>query len=134
MRFSPPPPPETPLATRLLLVELPLALFVVVGLLGTLLVADDFEVWRFELAKAGVPLAIVYAAMRILYPQGLRRWPRLVNGVAVLLVLLFASGAFSLLNAATSDGVTVKRTMEAGRGIAVRDVQRGGLGWTFRRR
>ena len=134
MRLAPLETPESPLAIRLALVELPLALFVSAGLAGTLLVADDFDAWRFELAMVGVPLTILYAAVRVLHTNALRRWPRVVNGMAAALVAIFASGVFSGLNALTSDNVTVKRTYERGSGIAIRDVRRGGLGWTFRRR
>ncbi len=97
--------------------------------------SDDFDAARFELAtRGGVPLAVLYTAFRALHREGLRRWPRLVNGAALVLLLLFAGGVAAFVNAASSDDVTIKRTVERGSGVAVRDVKRGGLGWTFRTR
>jgi hypothetical protein len=52
----------------------------------------------------------------------------------VALALAFTSGVVPLINALTSDGHVVKRTVQEGVGIATRDVQRGGLGWVFAKR
>ena len=121
--------------SRFLSLELPLAIYVAVSLGGALWVSDDFDAVRFALlAWFGMPMAVLYFGSRALYPAWPRRMPNLARGVVVTLLLVFTAGFVPLVNAVTTDGATLKRTVATGMGVATRDVKRGGLGWVFRTR
>jgi hypothetical protein len=132
--YPPHPDDRVPLTpgTRLLLVEAPLALTLLVGTIGALWVSDDFDEVRFlAMGWIGVPLAVLYYGSRALYPGWHLRLPRLGAAVVTLLFLDFGAGVVPLVNALTVHGPTIKRTVTRGLGVATRDVRRGGLGILF---
>ena len=126
-------PAPLPPLPRLLIVDLPLAAFITLGVAGTIWVSDDLDMLRFNLVGwIGMPLTILYFASLRLYPKWPLQMPRLARSMVVGLALTFAGGVLALVNAVTSDQQTVKRTVQAGLGIATSDVQRGGFGWVFK--
>jgi hypothetical protein len=115
-------------------VELPLLAVVLAGTAGALWIADDLDEIRFAFALlgyAGVPAAVLYAGARILYPEWPAKRPRLAHGLVAGIGLIFLTGVAPLVNALTTDGKVLKRTVPIGLGVATRDVKRGGLGWLY---
>jgi len=126
-------PAPLPPLPRVLIVDLPLAIFIALGVAGTVWVSDDLDVLRFNLVGwIGMPLTVLYFASLSLYPKWPLQMPRLARTMAVGLALTFAGGVATLVNAVTSDQQTVKRTVQTSVGIATSDVQRGGFGWVFK--
>jgi hypothetical protein len=134
MRFKDPDPSPN-IGMTWLATDLALAVSVATGVAGALWVSDDYDALRFILlAFAGAPLAIGHVAIRWLYPEWLARRPRVYWTLVAAVGLSFLPANIGLLNALTSDGRTLKRTVEQGLRVVTKDVKRGGLGVLFKTR
>jgi hypothetical protein len=128
MPWKPPPPVKARPRDRLS--DALLFGYVALGLYGGLWVLDDWTPERLvALSFAGVPWAVLHLAAGHFRPDWQSRWPRFRRFSLAVVLLLFAPGYALLVNALTADPGVVKRTVPFGGGdVAVRDVQRGGLG------